>query len=101
MKYINPKYLLLAVLALQGCSTGADMFEALGKDKASFCGYSTVTYGGFSVIPAPAVPGMGVYVHQHFCRSNTEGSQVSIAPDGTMSVKHGSEQAKPAAKTIP
>ena len=73
-------------LVFGGCSAG--FFEKLGKDPASACGYSTITYGGFTIAPAPIIPGAGVYVHQRFCRSNTPGSTVSIAPDGTISVNH-------------
>ena len=74
-------------LAIVGCSAG--LFADLAKDKASACGWSTITYGGFTVAPAPIIPGAGVYVHQRFCRSNTPGSVVSITPEGTMSVSHG------------
>jgi len=83
------KIAVLLVLGwlLVGCSAG--LFQDLAKDKASACGWSTVTYGGFTVMPMPAVPGMGVYVHQRFCRSNTPGSAVTVSPDGTMTVIHG------------
>lgn len=81
-------FLLCSVVVLSGCSAG--MGEWLAKDKASACGYSTVTYAAGAIIPAPSVPLAGVYVHQHFCRSNTPGSVVQIKPDGTMTVIHGS-----------
>jgi hypothetical protein len=40
-------------------------------------------------MPAPAIPVAVVYVHQHFCRGNHPGSEVILAPDATISVKHG------------
>ena len=83
---------------LVGCSAG--LFQDLAKDKASACGYSSVAYGGFTIAPAPVIPGMGVYVHQRFCRSNTDGSVVSIDKDGTISVSHGKATASPKA-TVP
>ena len=87
---------IVLAVALGGCSAG--VFDALAKDAASACGYSTISYGGFTIAPAPVVPGMGVYVHQRFCRSNTPGSVVSIAPDGMMSVNNG---ISPSKATIP
>jgi len=88
MKFWRSIIFLCLFVFLLGCSKG--LIEQLGNDPASACGYSTVTYGGGAiVVPSPAIPMVGVYVHQHFCRSNTPGSTVTMSPDGTISVQHG------------
>lgn len=89
MRILHAAILALLLSATQGCATGADLFKELAKDRASFCGYSTVAYGGFTVTPTPMIPGMGVYLHQRFCRSNEPGSTVEAKPDGTLSIQHG------------
>ena len=83
--------LLICLLFLSGCA--GSLIRDLAKDPASACGYSTITYGAGVVVPSPAVPVGGVYVHQRFCRSNTPGSVVELKPDGTISVQHGIEKA--------
>ena len=84
---MNRLIYLTLCLMLSGCSKG--MVEQLVEDTASDCGYSKVGAGGGMVIPSPTVPIAGWYTHQHFCRSNTPGSTVTMAPDGTISVQHG------------
>ena len=91
---------LIMALLLSGCSKG--LIEQLAQDPASACGYSTITYGaGAIVVPSPTVPVVGVYVHQHFCRSNERGSIVSLKPDGTIEVQHGVKEPKPTETMVP
>ncbi len=80
--------LFTVFLVLMAC-TRPGIIEQFSKDPASACGYSSVAYGGGALVPAPTVPIVGVYVHEHFCRSNQVGSVVELKPDGTISVQHG------------
>ncbi len=89
MKKLIKLVLLTLFLFLTSCAKPG-IIAQLSKDPASACGYSTVTYGGGAVvIPSPAVPLVGVYFHDHWCRSNQVGSKVELKPDGTISVQHG------------
>ena len=82
--------LLFCLIFLGGCA--GSLIRDLAKDPASACGYSTVTYGAGVVVPSPAMPIGGVYVHQRFCRSATDGSTIELKPDGTISIIHGAGQ---------
>ncbi len=77
------------VLTLAGCSSTftPEMIEALAKDSASFCAQSDIR-GGAGTIMAPS----GGYGQStlSFCRSNQKEAKVSIAPDGAISIEHGS-----------
>ena len=86
MKYL----LLLGLLILGGCSfpLTPELISALKNDPASFCMWAKANGAGAAIaamIPAGGYGSADLVI----CRSNEAGSEIILAPDGTLTLKHG------------
>ena len=87
MKYV---ILLVSILLCSGCATlDADMIRALAEDSASFCARAGASGGaGGGGLMAGALTGGYGQGEFAFCRSNHEGSTVTLGADGSISIVH-------------
>mgnify|MGYP001565595388 FL=1 len=83
--------LLIALVMLAGCAPPltADLIKALSNDTASFCARSGIR-GGVGALVGGVSGGYGSAEFE-FCRSNYPNSKVTLSPDGSISITHGSE----------
>ena len=79
------------LILISGCAPPltADVIKALSSDTASFCAKTGVR-GGVGAVAMPAAGGYGSAEFE-FCRSNYPNSKVTLSPDGSISITHGSD----------
>jgi L-aminopeptidase/D-esterase-like protein len=87
------RYLLLALslFVAGGCSPiSPELVQALAKDNASFCAMGDIRGGAGAIsMPAPGGYGQGTLA---FCRSNRANARLTVLPDGSISIEHGTSE---------
>ena len=90
--------LLLTLSLLAGCSVPltAEMLQALKNDPASMCVIANAHGGAGSApfVPVPVPAGGYGAANLVLCRTNEPGSKIVLAPDGTLTIEHGSAKVK-------
>ena len=82
--------ILLCALGFSGCvGLSPELVAALSRDDASFCAHVNI-HGGVGGAALPTLSGSGGYGAGtlNVCRSNRPSAELSISPDGTLSLRN-------------
>lgn len=79
--------ILISSLGFTSCtSLSPELITALGQDDASFCATTDIRGGVGSLLNPAGGYGQATL---SLCRSNKDNAELSIGPDGTLSIKNG------------
>lgn len=78
--------IIVAALALSGCSINPELIQALAKDDASICIYGDARGGVGTLMTPGGGYGQGTTI---ICRSKFPDAALSVQPDGSITIQHG------------